>query len=371
VINYDHTGDADKDLVHTQALLDFLGEGFNVESNFQADLVTQLDLATEPACADIGPICDEAVAREMVARTWREAAVVIPANFSASIEAGKPVSVTLLYDPAGDAIRREILTAVLHGGAMQLSIQNQVLQGFEQFQDLLEFAPQEVQDSVSEQRDDTSPFAQEPALSVVTVQPTNFRLDARPNTYQQTVPGYTVMFVFFLITYLSGAIQAERNSGTLRRLLHLPVSRSSVLAGKVLAAFVVGLLQVTILFAVGVFLFDMGLGNDPLALLLMTAALVLAAVSMGLAAAAFGLENVLTIPLIIAALVGGCLFPSDWLPPVVGVVGFAVPHTWAMNGYLDILVRGQGLLQVMPSIAVLLGFAVFFFLIAVRRLSFE
>jgi ABC-2 type transport system permease protein len=154
-------------------------------------------------------------------------------------------------------------------------------------------------------------------------------------------------------------------------LLHMPVDRSAVLGGKLLAAFVIGLIQVAIMFGVGYFLFGMGLGQDPLALILITAALVLAAVGIGLAAAAFGLENVLTIPLIIAALIGGCMFPADWLPPIVQSVGLAIPHTWAMMGYQAILVRGQGLVQILPSIAVLLAFALLFFIIAVRRLEFE
>lgn len=382
VINYDQAGrgqvaaavDMPATLaVHTQGLLDFLAEGFTVEADFDQSMIDRLGLTGDAACVQVGAACDEVVAREMVKRSWRQAAVVIPAGFSASIDAGQPATVTLLYDPAGDAIGRQVLEAVMTGGAMQLSVQNQVFGGFDQFNDLISLAPQEIRNQIEADRAaaEQETIGQQPALSVVTLSPSNSNLAVRPDTYQQTIPGYTVMFVFFLITYISGAIRAERNSGTFRRLLHMPVDRSAVLGGKLLAAFVIGLIQVGIMFGVGHFLFGMGLGRDPLALLLMTAALVLAAVGIGLAAAAFGFENVLTIPLIIAALIGGCMFPADWLPPVVQSVGLAIPHTWAMNGFQAILVRGQGLVQILPSIAVLLAFALIFFLIAVRRLDFD
>ncbi|MBX2998527.1 MAG: ABC transporter permease [Caldilineaceae bacterium] len=359
--------------IHTQELLDFVAEGFTVETDFDQAMIDRLGLTADAACAQPGAACDEAVAREMVRRSWRQAALVIPRDFSAAIDAGQPMTLTLLYDPAGDAIGRQVLEAVMTGGAMQLSVQNQVFSGFDQFNDLISLAPQEIRDEIEADRAATEAetTGQQPALSVTTLSPSNSNLAVRPDTYQQTIPGYTVMFVFFLITYISGAIQAERNGGTFRRLLHMPVDRSVVLGGKLLAAFVIGLVQVGIMFGVGHFLFGMGLGQDPLALLLMTAALVFAAVGIGLAAAAFGLENVLTIPLIIAALIGGCMFPADWLPPVVQSVSLAIPHTWAMNGFQAILVRGQGLVEILPSIAVLLAFALIFFIIAVRRLEFE
>lgn len=379
VVNQDVAG-AEAETDHAQALVDFLAEGFDVEQSFGPQTVARLELEAEPSCAQAGLACDEAVVRALLERSERETAVIIPAGFSAAVEAGEHVTVTLLYDPAGDAIRRQINEAVLAGGTTQLSIQNQVFGGFGQLEDLLTFAPESVQESINAQiesqeaaeaDEESAGVTTNPALSVVTVDPSSFELAQRPDTYQQTVPGYTVMYVFFLISFLSAALRAERNEGTFRRLLHTPVSRSQILGGKVAAALVVGSLQVLIMFSVGHFAFGMGLGNAPLALVVLTLSVVLAAVGLGLAAAAFNLENVLSIPLIVTALIGGCMFPVDWLPPFIRTVGYAIPHTWAMSGYQDILVRGRGLLEIVPAVGVLLGFAVIFFSLAVRRLDFE
>jgi ABC-2 type transport system permease protein len=53
-------------------------------------------------------------------------------------------------------------------------------------------------------------------------------------------------------------------------------------------------------------------------------------------------------------------------------LSYIVPHSWALNGYQNLLVRGQGIQEVLPQIGALLGFALLFFLIfAVLRFDFE
>ena len=365
---------------HIQELLDFLAESFEVERGFTAS-ARELGLLGKAACSQRGPACDELVAVTLVEKQERNTALVIPAGFSADIEDSQRVTMTLYYNPVDDAIDRQIHESVIKGGASQLSIQNQVFSGFKQFEDLSTFAPQRIQDAIEEEwaaaeeeadaeveADETE---QQPALSVVTVDPSSFALKKRPDSYQQTIPGYTVMFVFFLAGFLRATIDLEQNNGTFRRLLSTPVSRGQLLAGKMLSALLVGVMQVAIMFAIGHFLFGMGLGQAPLALAFLTVAVALAAVGIGLAAAAFNLASVLSIPLIVAALIGGCILPLDLLPQFIRTIAYAVPHSWAMTGYQDILARGHGLIEVLPSIVVLLGFAGVFFAIAVRRLEFE
>ena len=137
---------------------------------------------------------------------------------------------------------------------MQSSIENQISRGTGQFEDMLTFAPKEIRGSIEEQRAAADAQEdQEPALSLVKVEPDSFALLQTPDTYQQTVPGYTVMYVFFIISYLSSAIQDEKQNGTFKRLLSLPVSRRSLLGGKLLTGLIIGLAQVAIIFGVGFF----------------------------------------------------------------------------------------------------------------------
>jgi ABC-2 type transport system permease protein len=358
---------------HAQELIDSLRKSFDVETLLPATQGEEAGAGV--ACSAVGPECDEAIARWRVAQSQRAVAVIIPAGFSAGIDAATPVTLTVLYDPVGNAVERQIYQGVLQGETMKLSIQNQVFSGFDQFQDMLALAPEVIQDqvlsTVEAEESDSTRSEQQPALQVVSVQPANYTLEQTPDTYQQTVPGYTVMYVFFLISYVVSSIRMERGSGAWRRQLYTPTSRSMLLGGKLLAALVVGLLQVTIMFGVGHFAFGMGLGSDPVALLLLTTTLVMTAVSFGLLASTFKSEGVITVPLIVLALIGGCMFPSSWLPPFIRTIGYAVPHTYAMSAYQDLLVRGQGLSAVAPEVLTLLTFAAVAFVVAVRRFEFE
>jgi ABC-2 type transport system permease protein len=64
------------------------------------------------------------------------------------------------------------------------------------------------------------------------------------------------------------------------------------------------------------------------------------------------------------ALLGGCWYPIELFPEFVRTVVKVIPTTWAMQGLLDIVLRGQGLPAVLPEAAVLLGFAAIFYLSA-------
>jgi ABC-2 type transport system permease protein len=282
------------------------------------------------------------------------------------------VSVTFLYDPGGDAARRQQLEGVLKGAAIELSLGRQVNNAMADMKSLAAFAPDALRPAAENAAAQSAPDTQNsPAVRLVIVQPSNFTAAKTPDTYQQTIPGYTVMFVFFLIGTISSSMIDERRQGTFRRLLAMPVSKTAIVGGKLLSTLLIGLIQVAILFGVGVLVFHMDLGREYLGLALLSIALVACAVSIGLAASTTQIGGVLVPMLIVAALLGGCMFPIDLMPPFLRVVSYAVPHRWALHGFQNLIVRGQGLLQVLPQIGVLLAFTLVFFLAASRRIDYE
>ncbi|MGL4651568.1 MAG: ABC transporter permease [Caldilineaceae bacterium] len=360
--------------VHAQELLDQLSKGFRIESRPDAGWLLALGIEDSPTCVAPGPACDELFVRTLLEQGDRDVGLLIPAGFSAAIDDGQAVTATILYDPLGDAVERQMIQGVIEGNVAGLAVRNQVFSGMEQFEDMLAIAPEgveaEVRSTISEGAESDEVVADDeesPALSVVEVQPASFRLEATPNTLQQTVPGYTVMFVFYLIGTVAAMMRLERSAGTMRRLSSAPVVRPVLVGGKLLAAIVVGLLQVAILFAVGHFVFGMGLGSSMPGLALLTLAMVVTAVAIGMLAFTLRASVALTVPLIVAALIGGCMFPSSWLPPFLRTAGRFVPHSWAVQGYQDLLVRGQGIPAILPEIGVLLVFALSAFLLALYR----
>lgn len=385
-----------------QVLLTAAGESLRIEKALGADLIASLGLQDDPDCAlpvteatpepaataaataamaetaaetektVDKPACLEKAGRYMLLRSWRPALLIIPQDFSKTVDAGGPVDVTLLFDPAADPVQAQQIEGVIKGATIKLSLQNQVGRGFSQLNEMAALAPENVRASIEEQAATPQPADQKPALQLEKVTPQSIKNTAYPDTYQQTIPGYTVMFLFFIITSLAGSIRAERAFGTFRRLLSAPVTRAEIVGGKLLATMLVGLVQVFLIFAVGVVLFKLQLGNDPLAFFLLTLAMVGAAAAIGLAAATTRLRGAaLSAPLIIAALLGGCMFPLDLMPPFLRAVSLVTPHRWALSGYQDLMVRGQDLQGVLPQIGVLAVIGLLFFFIAMQRFNFE
>jgi ABC-2 type transport system permease protein len=372
VANYDQGSQA-------QALMNTIGESLRLEIEYGLNTTQPLGLGEDASCAQPDPempvkdpACVEKVGRALILQSERSALLVIPEGFSDAITAGKPAQVRLLYDPAGSSIEFQQIQGVLRGAVTRLSLKNQVSGGMEQLTSLVALASDDVRQAVQSQAGAPAPRNQEPAISLTKTFPDEYRLVATPDTYQQTIPGYTIMFVFFIIISMSGSIRQERLLGTFRRLLSAPISRAELLGGKLLATMLVGLVQVLILFGVGAVAFKLSLGNDPLAFFLLTIALVAAAASIGLAASTVSLRGgALAVPLVVAALLGGCMFPLDLMPSFLRSLSYLVPHSWALAGYQNLMVRGQGLQEVFPQILVLAGFAALFFWIAVRRFRFE
>ncbi len=365
---------------HAQQLLTSIGESLRLEKDYGPELIQQLGLAEDPICASNetnnlvdNPACIEQAGRAMLNKSWRSTMLVIPEGFSKSIDAGETVNVQLIYDPAGDATRMQQVEGVVKGATIKLSLQNQVGNELTQLNDLTAFAPPAMRQAINEQTSTPQPASQQkPALSLVKSAPSNFQARVEPDTYQQTIPGYTVMYVFFIITSLTSSIHAERLNGTFRRLLSTPASRAELLGGKLLATGLVGLAQVLILFGVGALLFKLNLGSDPLAFLLLSVALVTVAATLGLAASTLAIHGgALAAPLVIGALLGGCMFPLDLMPSFLRTLSYLVPQSWALNGYQNLMVRGQGLAGVFPQVVILFAFALLFFLFAVRRFDFE
>ena len=73
----------------------------------------------------------------------------------------------------------------------------------------------------------------------------------------------------------------------------------------------------------------------------------------------------------VMAMLGGCWYPIELFPGVMRSAAQALPTYWSMQGMLDILVRGQGVQGVLLESAILLGFALVFFVIGVLRFKYE
>lgn len=199
----------------------------------------------------------------------------------------------------------------------------------------------------------------------------------QPSSFQLTVPGNAVLFGFFIALTVATAFAGERRTGTWRRLLAAPVSRWKALLATLVPYFLVGICQLAFLFGIGVVAFGMKIAGSPAALVVLSLAVVLCSVSLGLLMASLGgtekqLGAMGSVVLLVMGMLGGCMFPRLLMPAFMKSIGLAVPHGWALDGYHAVLVReGTTVADIAPQAAALGAFAAGFALLGILLFRFE
>lgn len=206
--------------------------------------------------------------------------------------------------------------------------------------------------------------------------PAKFKQLRTPTSVEQNVPAYTIYGVFFIAATIATSLFREKNEGTFRRLQAAPMQRAVLLIGKMLPYYLINLVQILLMFAVGVIFFHLNLGQDyvPLVLLSLVTAATATGLGLLLAALAKTQEQASSLGTLISVLlsaVGGMMVPVWVMPKFMQSLAFFTPHAWALKGFQDVIVRGQGLAAVLPSMGMLLIFAIFFWGIGLWRFHFE
>ena len=271
---------------------------------------------------------DRAEAEYLVAgKKTAPAAIVVPEHTSKRYLASRPSTLVLLTDPAKSAAVGAVKAYLLLADRKAAEIADPLAQ------ELL----------VMEERNLTGSRSSIPPA-------------------EQNVPGFSVMFVMMGVLFgVAFGLHDEREWGAITRLLIAPIPRISVLGGKLLARFVVGLVQLVLLFAYGHLVFGLSLGHAPLALALVMAAVVFSMTGFSLLVSAFARTREQVIPLgltliMIFCALGGCWWPLYQMPPWLRQVAQLTFTAWAMEGFHDVILRDRGLVDVLPAVAVLMAY---------------
>jgi ABC-2 type transport system permease protein len=188
--------------------------------------------------------------------------------------------------------------------------------------------------------------------------------------------GQLVTWVFIPLFGISGLFAYERQQGTLRRVLTTPTSKATFLLGTISGQVVMALIQMSLLVLFGMFVLQLKWGQEPFALFVLLTCAALAAGAIGTTMGTFiktesqasGLSIMMGM---VMALLGGCWYPLELFPAAVQNIVKVLPTTWAMQGLLNLVLRGGGLTDILLESAVLLGFAGVFFTIGVMRFRYE
>ena len=188
--------------------------------------------------------------------------------------------------------------------------------------------------------------------------------------------GQLITWVFIPLIGISAMFAYERQKGTLRRLLTTPMQKATYLIGTIIGQVAMALVQMLLLVGFGILVMRLNWGHSPAALAVMLIASTLAAAALGTTLGTFvkteGQASGLSLMLgMVMALLGGCWYPIELFPQFVRTAVKVLPTAWAMQGMLDIVLRGQGLSAILPEAGVLLGFAAVFFVVGIWRFRYE
>jgi len=331
---------------------------------------------------------DQAQAQAMLDKGKINRVLTIPANYEVDLREGRQVTLRLVNSPDANASKTEAVHRVVTGVAADLSLETQLIASFRQMADMQAGASPEQQvfttNIIIEQAQSQFERARtEPLLGIEESWPEHLlegdEQDINPLSVY--VPGFVVLFIFLTAQTTAQSIYDEKKIGSFRRLLAAPISKSTILVGKMTPNFITGLVQIVVLFGVGVLIFPaiglnrMALGNNPLALVLICLTILLCSTSLGVLIAAIARTEG-QISGLSSVVLWAFGFAGVWLNqiPLTGffdTISKVIPHYWANMAFLDLFVRGQGLADISPSILVLLGFTSVFLVVGLWRFDFN
>lgn len=204
------------------------------------------------------------------------------------------------------------------------------------------------------------------------IAPKGMKLTRPIKAEEQNVPGYTIFGIFFIVQVIGTTILREKELGTYNRLMAAPISPARLLFGKLAPFYLVNVIQVAFMFLFGHFVFHISLGQCLSGLLVVTLATAAVANSLGLLIASISktteqMGPLSSLILISMATVGGIFIPYFEMPKMLQSLSFFTPHAWALKGFQDILVRGYNFSAILPTVCILLCFALLFYSIALFK----
>ena len=211
----------------------------------------------------------------------------------------------------------------------------------------------------------TLPLLRRPGLRASAAPPITVRVEYNPQkrTAVQVVPALVgVILNITMVIFTAGAVVRERERGNLELLITTPVSRSQLMAGKLLPYIVIGLVQTSLILVIGHLLFQVPIVGSVAELYAAALLFIAATLSLGLFISTlvrtqFQAFQVAFMTMLPSILMSGFVFPFEGMPRVARWIAQVLPLTHFVEVIRGIVLRGAQLADMGPPLAKL---AVFF-----------
>jgi ABC-2 type transport system permease protein len=187
------------------------------------------------------------------------------------------------------------------------------------------------------------------------------------------VPGLIgIILTMTMVMFTSVAIVRERERGNMELLIATPLGRGELMVGKVLPYAAIGLVQVTLVLLLGIWLFQVPVRGSILDVYIASLLLIVANLTLGLlistkARSQFQSMQMTMFVFLPSILLSGFMFPFAGMPRVVQWLAEVLPLTHFLRLIRGIMLRGASLWQLWPEMAALAGFTVVMMTLAILR----
>ncbi|NND44394.1 MAG: ABC transporter permease [Xanthomonadales bacterium] len=213
-----------------------------------------------------------------------------------------------------------------------------------------------------------SPYSDQPGLMEIR---TLYNPERRSPV--NTVPGLIgVILTMTMILFTAVAIVRERERGNLELLINTPIRTGELMVAKILPYIFIGLVQVSLILAFGVLLFDVPIRGALLNAYAVTLVFIIANLALGLmistvAQSQFQAMQMTFFILLPSILLSGFMFPFDGMPQPAQWIAEVLPMTHFMRLIRGVVLRGASLPDMASELLVLGAFIAIAMTFAIKR----
>lgn len=182
--------------------------------------------------------------------------------------------------------------------------------------------------------------------------------------------GLILLFVGTVVTSLG--VVREREQGTLEQLAVLPLRPIDVTIGKIAPYFLVAMIDMAVVTAAGLLLFDVPFEGSAVMLVLFGLVFLFVVLGLGVAISTVSRSQGEAVQLAIMALLpqvmlSGMIFPLESMAGGVRWIGYVLPLTWFVTGMRGVFLRGSDPSALAMPFGILVAMAIVVFGVAMRR----
>jgi ABC-2 type transport system permease protein len=181
------------------------------------------------------------------------------------------------------------------------------------------------------------------------------------------------LILFMFLTSLTGATEliVTRDLGISRRMFATPTRVGAIIVGEGVGRLALAVFQGVFIVVASIFLFGVEWGDPAGAIaIVVTFSFVAAGAAMLVGAVARNASQAGAIGPALGmglGLLGGTMVPPEVFPEAMRTLGHLTPHAWAMDAFRALTFDGADLVAILPSLGVLMAFAVFLLGLAAYR----